>query len=161
MFESLLYDLLLVLCQEIIQASRNAGQEASGRTYEQILPDVFSEGNKTIGEVTAPVYFGTLIRGRGPGPIPEDMVEIIKEWAAYKGITFESIDDMNRFARAVAYTIKREGSELYRNHLYIDIADTPIRNFEAALQERLNGEVEAMIIRSLNADSMANHGFII
>lgn len=161
MFEDILNEELQRLVLDIIEASRNAGQEASGRTYQNITHDVTSTFETTQGRVWAPDYFYTLIRGRGPGAVPYDFEEIIKDWAAYKGITFESIEALNRFANAVKWIIKREGSQLYRNNLYVDIADTPIDDFERRLSERVGSQIEYYVYRSLNADATATHGFII
>lgn len=161
MFEQLLTQLLQELIQEIIAASRAAGQEASGRTYEQITEDVHTQGDTTIGEVWAPGYFNTLIRGRGPGPIPMDMEQIIMDWAGYKGLTFQSIEDLNRFARAVAWTIRRDGSELYRNHLYVDIVDTPVRNFEEKLGRAIFDSLEVAVTKSFGAEGYPGHGYIL
>lgn len=149
------------LIEDIIRFSRNAGQEASGQTYQNIKDHVDKGTDYVKGSVTAPVYFSTLIRGRGPAHIPANLPELIAEWAQYKGITFQTPEDALRFARATAWKIRREGSELYRNHLYIDIVDTPIKMFEERLKSRIDSFMKIQITRNLNADGQAGHGFII
>ena len=43
---------------------------------------------------------------------------------------------------SVSYThldvYKRQGSELYRNHIYVDLVDTPVDNFEEYLAQHLD-----------------------
>lgn len=145
----------------VIQASKEAGQEASGKTYQNITIDVYRNGGQTIGEVWAPNYFYTLIRGRGPGKTPANFTQIIMEWARYKNIVFQSESDLKRFAYFTMKKMREEGSELYRNHLYVDILDTPADRFEEWLDEQLNVLLEAEITRAFNAEGTSNHGYIL
>ena len=57
------------------------------------------------------------------------------EWANLKGITFSDPKALVRFGYPTAWKIKREGSELYRNHIYVDLVDTPADNFEEYLAQ--------------------------
>lgn len=85
--EQILAEGLTQMRDEIIRASQDAGQEASGRTYAQITVQTGREGETVWGSIEAPNYFYTLIRGRGPGKIPANLGQIIMEWAKLKGIT--------------------------------------------------------------------------
>lgn len=158
------------LRRDIISSSEAASQRASGRTYDAITAVVDNSSvGVTNGGIEAPTYFYTLIRGRGAGKVPANMVQIIDDWAKYKGITFSSPQDALRFARAVAWKIRREGSWLYRNHMYVDIIDTPVANFEAWLNDEMdrlfNREIADIFnettTRSFGADNFAGHGYII
>ncbi len=152
---------LQVLVNDIIAASETAGQRASGRTYDSIEVRTQRVGEAVNGQVLVPSYFYTLIRGRGPGKVPANMAEIIMEWAGYKGITFSTPEELLRFGNAVAWKIRREGSELYRNHLYIDIVDTPIRLFEERLSQYIDQVMRVTITRAFGAENFEGHGFII
>ena len=89
--EQILAEGLTQMRDEIIRASQDAGQEASGRTYAQITVQTGREGETVWGTIEAPNYFYTLIRGRGPGKIPANLGQIIMEWAKLKGITFSDL----------------------------------------------------------------------
>ena len=156
-FEQILTEGLTQLREDIIQSSKDAGQEASGRTYENITQEV----RDNAGAVYAPSYFHVLLRGRGAGKIPANMVDLIKDWATNKGITFSDEKQFLRFCRAVAFTIKREGSELYRNHMYVDIIDTPVRKFEEQLDARITGLFDAEITKTLFPEGTTPQGYII
>lgn len=149
--EQILLEELQTMIADIIRLSEQAGQRASGRTYERIVAEVQSDGpNNLLGAVYAPSYFYTLLRGRGPGKIPADLPDIIMEWAQYKGISFATPEEMIRFARATAYKIKREGSGLFRNHEYVDLLEEPIRAFEERLEARVDGIIFAGIDSAFN-----------
>ncbi len=152
---------LQVLIEDIIRASEAAGQRASGQTYSKITREVIESPDEVTGSVFAPEYFYTLIRGRGPGKVPVNMAQIIAEWAQYKGIGFSTPEELLRFANAVAWKIRKEGSQLYRNHLYIDIIDTPVRVFEEKLGTFIETAFDVVITRAFNANNFAEHGFII
>lgn len=122
------------LREAIITRSRNEGQEASGETYSKIRVQV----DGYHGEIWAPVYLYTLSIGRGPGKVPLDFPAILEKWATYKGITFPNRSDLMRWANAVAWKIRREGTQLYRRHGEIDIFQTPIREFEQWLEKQLD-----------------------
>lgn len=149
------------LRDDIIAASEQAGQRASGNTYDNIITEVSVDGDVIHGTLYAPDYFYTLIRGRGAGKVPANMADIIRDWAGYKGISFATPEDMLRFANAVAWKIRREGSLLYRNHLYVDIVDTPVKVFEEWLTAQLDEYMKLTITAAFNADNFEGHGFII
>ena len=131
--EEILKQGLTKLVDDIIEASRAAGQEASGETYRHITPEV----SVMSGGVYAPSYLYTLAIGRGPGKAPRDFAQIIMDWAQHKGIQFTDRKAFLRWANAVAWKIRREGNKLYRNHGNIDIFETPIGEFEEWLDKQL------------------------
>lgn len=159
--EQILAEGLTQMRDEIIRASQDAGQEASGRTYARITVQTGREGETVWGTIEAPNYFYTLIRGRGPGKIPANLGQIIMEWAKLKGITFSDPKDLVRFGNATAWKIKREGSELYRNHIYVDLVDTPADNFEEYLAQHLGKTMEVLIEEAFIPNNNMDHGYII
>lgn len=160
-FDSELLQHLEMLRDDIIEASRRAGQQASGRTYSETTATVERTGDIIEGAITAPGYFHTLIAGRGPGRVPANFTDIIEEWAAAKGLYFIDARDARRFANAVAWKIRREGSELYRNHLYVDLVDTPVKNFEAWLETALEQAMQILINEALSVPASSQHGYIL
>ena len=145
LFDEILNEGLTLLKEDIIQASIDAGQKALGHTYKNI--NVYVSNN--YGAISAPIYFYTLIRGRGAGKIPANFGDIIKKWADYKGITFGSLTDLNRFAYFVGKKMREEGSRLYRDNSYLDITDTPIQKFEEWLDNQIAGVADAAIKESI------------
>lgn len=152
---------IIQLREDIIRASEAAGQRASGRTYDRITTVIEQSGTLIKGEIWAPEYFYTLIRGRGPGKVPANMVDIIQDWAGYKGITFNTPEEQLRFANAVAYNIRKDGSQLYRNHLYVDIVDTPVAMFEAEVEKELDQIMSLTITAAFGTSNFDGHGYII
>lgn len=129
---------LLLLRADIIAASEARGQRASGETYAQIVVEDVSE---TGGKLAGPEYVGVLARGRKPGRVPRDFARIIKEWAGYKGISFGSEAEFNRWANAVAWKIRREGTALWRDAGQFgesdDVFNAPIEAFTNRLRDRI------------------------
>lgn len=138
-------DGLMKMRQEIIRKSQDAGQEASGKTYQEIIVDVEGNDLSVEGSITAPVYFHTLLRGRGPGKVPANLPEILMEWARVKGITFEDPEELVRFANNTAWKIRLEGSKLFRNHAYIDLTSEAQSDFEQMLEKELDAFMTAQI----------------
>lgn len=149
--EQILREELEVLRGEIVETSRRAGQQASGDTYRAIAAEgVDSSGGQLVG----PAYVGVLARGRRPGKVPYDFARIIKEWAGYKGITFPSEEEFDRWAEAVAWKIRREGTGLWRDAgnagLEQDIFHTPIRNFLDRLSARVAAFYRTEIVKQID-----------
>ena len=116
----------------IIQRSIDAGQKASGRTYEQLSVRNVTE---THGEFWGPTWIGVWEDGRKPGKVPYEFAAVIMEWATFKGISWASADPVvfERWARGVAWHIHKYGTKLYREGAKIDIFETPVKEFETWL----------------------------
>lgn len=143
--EKMLHEGLEKMREDIISKSREAGQEASGKTYASITVETKKDGETIIGAIYAPNYFHTLLVGRGPGKVPANMGQLIMEWAVAKGITFQTPKDAVRFGNAVAWKIRREGTEMYRNHRYEDLTSEAVAAFEEWLDRRIGGVMDKMI----------------
>lgn len=149
--EDIIREELEQLRSDIIEASRAAGQEASGDTYAQIaVENVTALG----GVLSGPGYIEVLARGRRPGKVPYDFVRIIKTWAGYKGISFSSEAEFDRWANAVAWKIRKEGTSLWQDAgsmgLEQDIFYTPIQNFIARISDRLSAFYQTEIIKQID-----------
>lgn len=131
---------------EVIQRSRNAGQEASGKTYRSISVKV----DGSHGEVWAPNYLYTLADGRGPGKVPYNFGDILLDWAKYKGISFPSPVAARRWANAVAWKIRRQGSMLFRQRKHLDLFDTPLAELDDWIGKQVFSLYEAEIEATFN-----------
>lgn len=131
--ETILQEELEELKDEIIKRHENAKQVASGKTRDAFEIDVDGLHGILLG---AP-YSGVLESGRKPGKVPYNFREILKKWAAVKGITFETETDLNRWAYFASKKIEREGTKLYRSGNNEDIFSTAVVEFE----ERLNNKI--------------------
>ena len=95
---------------DIINASKQAGQKASGDTYKEILVENLTPFS---GELVGPGYVGVLATGRKGGKIPYNFDKIIEEWARDKGIQYDTQEEFEKFAQAVAWKIRKQGTKLY------------------------------------------------
>lgn len=127
--QDLIYRALEEVRDEIKQNISSTGSTASGRTADSMEIEVVG----TTGKLTGRQAFWTLERGRGPGRIPGNMRDIIKQWALDKGISISPIPyirqasdkwqpkyteqerGLNAFAGAVAFNIANKGTQLYQD----------------------------------------------
>lgn len=134
----------------IIQRSTDAGQRASGETYA--LMSVFNV-SQTHGELWGPMWIGVLEDGRKPGKVPYDFAEKIMEWATFKGISWASADPVlfERWARGVAWNIHMHGTKLYQSGQKLDIFETPVKEFEAWLIEKMKNFYAAYVTNEIRS----------
>lgn len=155
--------------EKVIANHIRAGQKASGRTMQSIRKSITDEG----GVVFARAYFGVLETGRKPGPVPKDFRSVIRQWMRDKGISAEPIPyirkpspkwqpkyspqergDLN-LAGAIAYRIKKEGTQLYRNGGRDDIYSNEIPNTVKNILDRIM-VVFAKDVEHINLNSNEN-----
>lgn len=104
------------------------GRTASGNTAASMDIEVYMAS----GRLTGRPAFWTLEKGRGPGRIPANLTEIIKQWALDKGISITPIPyvrqpsenwqpkytpqerGLEAFAGAVVHNIANKGTKLYQ-----------------------------------------------
>lgn len=110
-YKDIIEEELTTLRDDIIRASEQEGQKASGDTYNEIQIENLTEFS---GQLIGPGYIGVLATGRKPGKVPYDFEEIIGEWASTKGIEYSTQEEFEKFVSAVAWKIRREGTKLYR-----------------------------------------------
>lgn len=117
------------LRDDIREAINRMGLKASGATGRSLTVRVSS------GEVSlwGRRFFAGLQYGsqpwRGVTGIKcsfDEFRYIIREWAQAKGLSFGSAKEHNRVIGAIAATIIRKGSKLYRQGAYRDVYDTLI-----------------------------------
>lgn len=131
---------------EIVLLQKTWSKYASGKTSESLEVSVESDGH---GWVSAPAYFGALQEGRKGGKVPAYFPEIIKRWAVAKGLSFASEQDLERFANAVAWKIKREGTKMYRDNEHIDLITDPANNAYKRIADRISPLITAQVVQSI------------
>lgn len=130
------------LRSDIIFRHEQARQVASGRTKDELDTAV---PNQTTGQLLGLRHSGVLERGRKPGGVPRDFIDILKRWAAAKDITFSDEKQFNLWANAVKWKIIREGTKLYRDGQTEDIFSTPYQELNARLPMRIAAYFESEI----------------
>lgn len=136
----------LETCKDaIIERIRETDVIVTGKTVESL--EVVS--NEKSGQLLGAKYIGVLERGRKPGNIPEDFEDILKDWASAKGITFSNDKERDRWAKAVSWSIKLYGTQLFRMKHEIDIFTTPIKNLEDSIAQRLSVLLSAEVTNNV------------
>lgn len=110
----------------IAQRMAASGRMASGRSVASLVVDVKdSEGVLSGGK-----QWETMQRGRGPGKVPSNFREIIKNWVIAKGINVQPRKGQSQrqaiesFSYLVTRNIMQKGTKLYRDKGYNDIYDS-------------------------------------
>jgi hypothetical protein len=125
---------LTKLKDDIIARHKEAGQFVTGASAAAFEVRITGADS---GELLGPIYAGVFERGRKPGKVPYDFKKVIMDWASAKGLTFQDRKQFERWASAVAWKIRREGTSMYRSGKSIDIFETPIHDFEVYLGDNL------------------------
>jgi len=129
------------------------GRNASGHSVASLTVEVEDDHGILWGSKS----FLVMEKGRRPGAVPMGFHEIIYNWAKAKGISAKAKAGQKQtpdkalrsFAGAVAYTIMKKGTKLYRNKQYNDI-------FSTVLNEELEEMGEEMAINLLDRVSAIN-----
>lgn len=144
----IIYQELDELKARIIQNHTAAGQVASGRTAKSLRIEVDEDSGRLFGRSP----FGTLETGRKGGKVPRQFYLIIRKWMADKGIQAPPIpyktDRPHKYtpeergalsmAAAIAETIRKKGTKLYRDGGRNDIYSKEIEKTRKILAERLS-----------------------
>lgn len=141
---------------KVAQAMADNQRNASGRSVASLTVAV----NGNVGTLYGSKSFLAMERGRKGGKVPFGFVGIIKQWIIDKGISVAPIPakrrnvkytpherGLNSFAGAVAYTIMKEGTRLYRDKAFNDI-------FTSAVNEEL--ELMSKELMFYTAESIAH-----
>ena len=135
------YNRIVQLRDEIRDAIGRMGLKASGRTQDSLKVRV--DGNTVILEGRA--FFPTLQYGSKPWSGStgvrcsfDEFKAIIRDWATAKGLSFGDATTHERTIGAIAMTIIRRGSKVYRSGQRLDVYDTLIDEALLDLGEQLN-----------------------
>ena len=143
--EKIIYEELEILEEDIITRHEEAGQVASGKTRASFL----IQSNFNSGQLSGASYVGVLKNGRRPGGVPTNFIDIIKNWAQAKGISFSDEKQFNLWANAVKWKIIREGTKLYRSGQTQDIFDTPIEQFNQRFSNRIIDYYQQQLVNDI------------
>lgn len=123
------YNRIVQLRDEIREAIASKGLRASGRTQDSLR--VYVDGNKVVLEGRA--FFPALQYGSsnwtgktGISCTYQDFKQIIYQWATDKGLNFGQAKEFDRAVAAIAMSIIRNGTKLYRTGQRLDVYDTLI-----------------------------------
>ena len=127
---------------------------ASGRTLAS-LQVVVSENEGTLYGTS---YFRQLEHGRGPGKVPRNFASVIQDWIKAKGVNFNSYVPKGRdgskmtneqhltsLAGAIAYTIMRQGTLIYRHGTPRDIYTSAMNQTVENIRDRIGDIMEQRI----------------
>ena len=121
-----------------IRANIDSYGLGGGNLYNSL--DYTIEDNELT--ITGAGYFKYAEKGRGPGRIPGNFVEILEEWIRKRGI---STPEPRKFASAIAWKTFNEGSYLYRHpDEQRDFIGTSIEDNIGDLEEEFHIWVENM-----------------
>lgn len=108
---------------------QSTGTNASGRTSDSLRVEVDS----TSGRIYGRRYFRGVEQGRAGGRVPRNFTSIIRQWILDKGLTPSAIPykrqpsanwqpkytpeerGLRQMASAIAHTIQKSGTSLYRS----------------------------------------------
>ncbi len=151
--KEILTEHLTVMKTKIAERMATEGRNASGRSVASLAVEV--DGDRGI--LWGSKSFLVMEMGRRPGAVPMGFHEIIYNWAKAKGISAKAKAGQKQtpdkalrsFAGAVAYTIMKKGTKLYRDKQYNDI-------FSTVLNDELEKMGEDLAINLLDRVSAIN-----
>lgn len=124
-------------------------RNASGRSVQSLQVEA---GRNAKGESSAFLSGGQqwlyMEKGRGPGKVPYNFRDIIKEWIVNKGISLASVPGktqerkLTSLSYMIAHSIMVKGTRLHRNSGYNDIFDTLIAKEMVKLADEAAGIIE-------------------
>lgn len=110
----------------ISQRMTSLGRSASGSSVASLEVEV----DNGEGILSGGKQWETMQRGRGPGKVPSNFREVIKNWVRAKGISVQPRGKQTQeqaiesFSYLVTRNIMQKGTKLYRDKGYNDIYDT-------------------------------------
>lgn len=152
LLKSDIIQLFVDAANQIRQRSIAAGQVATGRTLNSIeVVDAGGTDAIRIG-LAAWEYIDLLEYGRGPGKAPFEFEAVILDWMKAKGISGSGISD-EELAAKIAWSIRLQGTKLYRSGSPLDIFNSVITDLSGQIDEavnrRITNEVDYLITNTL------------
>ena len=131
---------------------------ASGKTLASLQVSV----SDSEGTLFGASHFRQLERGRGPGKVPQNFTAIISEWIKAKGVNYSSYTPKGRngakmtseqhlqsLSGAIAYTIMKRGTVLYRSGTPRDIYTEEVNNAVERIRNAV-GDIMEQRIQTIN-----------
>nr|DAO00058.1 MAG TPA: hypothetical protein [Caudoviricetes sp.] len=135
----------------ISQRMTALGRNASGSSVASL--DVNVSGNNGI--LFGGKQWETMQHGRGPGKVPSNFREVIKNWVRAKGINIKPKGKQTQeqaiesFSYLVTRNIMQKGTKLYRYKGYNDIYDTLLKEEIEKLSDDISTVFE-LEVNSIN-----------
>jgi len=115
-------------------AEKMASRTATGKTVASLRVDVTGDRGTLYG---SPAFL-TMERGRRPGAVPQNFTDILREWILAKGLgSGKTQQEITNFAGAVAHSIFKHGTRMYRRGESADIYSSAIEQELAELADEV------------------------
>lgn len=111
-----------------------------GLEESNLSKNIRFEADESSIVVYAPEYFDYAEKGRGPGGVPTNFENILKNWISRHSIKFDGEEKV--FVQNVKWKTVKEGSRLYRN-------PSEQRDFLKGVSEKAEKLIEEEISESL------------
>lgn len=145
--EAVILTALQDLRKRIIANMNAVGAYATGKTEQSLMVEMSKEGDAVVGTLSARPFFGAIETGSKPWRTqykrpPKFFVDIIQEWADAKGIDAP--------AGAIAMSLMRRGSKLYRDGGRDTIYSNEIPNTISSVESQLSALFEVQILEQIS-----------
>lgn len=155
------------LKDKVIERMQETGTTVTGETARSIEISIIAIGDGVEAFLLGRPAFSTVERGRAPGGVPANIVDIIKKWIQDKGISVTKIPykrepsenwqpkysveerSLNMAAGAISHTIATKGTKLYREGGREDIYTPFIDEFLERLEKRIFIDFKTEILKML------------
>lgn len=135
----------------ISQRMTSLGRSASGSSVASLGVEV----NGNNGVLSGAKQWEAMQRGRGPGKVPSNFREVIKNWVRVRGINIKPKGKQTQeqaiesFSYLVTRNIMQKGTKLYRDKGYNDIYDTLLKEEIEKLSDDISTVFE-LEVNSIN-----------
>lgn len=151
----------------IVEQLKATGTTVTGATAQSLEASISQVGEGVEAYLLGRPAFSTVEKGRGPGGVPSNIIEIIKKWIKDKGISVNQIPykrepsenwqpkysveerSLNMAAGAISHTIAAKGTKLYREGGRNDIYTPFIDEFLERLEKRIFIDFKTEILKML------------
>ena len=151
----------------IVEQLKATGTTVTGATAQSLEASISQVGEGVEAYLLGRPAFSTVEKGRGPGGVPSNIIEIIKKWIKDKGISVNQIPykrepsenwqpkysveerSLNMAAGAISHTIATKGTKLYREGGRDDIYTPFIDEFVERLGNRIYENYKLKILERL------------
>lgn len=155
------------LKEQVIARMQETGTTVTGETARSIEISIIAIGDGVEAFLLGRPAFSTVEKGRGPGGVPHNIIEIIKKWIKDKGISVKQIPykrelsekwqpkytveerSLNMAAGAISHTIATKGTKLHRDGGREDIYTPFIDEFIERLDNRIFTDFKTEILKRL------------
>ncbi len=122
---------------------------ATGKSVASLKVETGKNGKgESSAFLTGGKQWEYMERGRGPGKVPYNFRDIIREWIVAKGISLSGVPGktqerkLQSLSYMIAHSIMTKGTSLHRNSGYNDIFDTLIAKEMDKLADEAAGVIE-------------------